>query len=637
MFFNFLLLDDSKRDCIQAKKINMTESNSKFLSKILSSTLLMAAQKGFLETFRELLTFVTFHFYELYVTEACFYNNLQITKYLIETFETGNTFRNAVFLSRPNAKLLSNLFTIESIEKLLIKKLDNVLKWCMKLRNIKYLAQRNFNFIGSAGKIIMEQALNVDSKDVIGYLIVQYMPQFDFSDQEVKIRFTYYKQRMTKNSSKISFFDQKINGRPLLHNAVLTESINFIKFLLSKGANVNQVDKHQRTSLYYACIKGNYEISNILLLNGAIYEISNIFLTGEILSLLNNAQNCFTLSYDEYKKSLYSSRLTNAKNSQKQTLLHVYCARGDIHGIQGLLCFPIQYDMLNAIDDYGYTPLHYAAKNGCSEIVTLLLKYGAKYNVKNNYNMTAEELAKLQVKKILKHHRHCFTMTKRFRWHSKRWRNNQNQLIPVIKIYKSIIKILQDVKHAFKAIKNNDTFTLLGFTETYFYFDKIRDKNGKTLIQSITGKNDESVKVLLNEIKERKSQSSEEGCLFHAVKKNRFNLVKTSLGNGVAYNSINYTKIKENYCTEFLKKIEKIFGQFFTVNPEAVIGRIQSISAKYHLGVKYFAKVRDLKGNTLLHYAYKWRLESVIKYLKENGADTKALNFKKDRTKTYFS
>ena len=48
---------------------------------------------------------------------------------------------------------------------------------------------------------------------------------------------------------------------------------------------------------------------------------------------------------------------------------------------------------INCVDDYGETPLHFAAALGTSEIVSLLLKYGANPNLINTGGETPLDLA----------------------------------------------------------------------------------------------------------------------------------------------------------------------------------------------------------------------------------------------------
>ncbi len=66
-------------------------------------------------------------------------------------------------------------------------------------------------------------------------------------------------------------------------------------------------------------------------------------------------------------------------------------AAGDINGVQSLIS---RGASVNAIaDDGGYTSLMYAAWNGHTAIVKVLLAAGADVNVKNHLGVTALQLA----------------------------------------------------------------------------------------------------------------------------------------------------------------------------------------------------------------------------------------------------
>ena len=56
--------------------------------------------------------------------------------------------------------------------------------------------------------------------------------------------------------------------------------------------------------------------------------------------------------------------------------LHLTVQMGDLEMIAKLVSRPV----VNAKDSFGNTPLIYAVKNGCADIVTLLVGYGAEVN-----------------------------------------------------------------------------------------------------------------------------------------------------------------------------------------------------------------------------------------------------------------
>jgi ankyrin repeat protein len=58
--------------------------------------------------------------------------------------------------------------------------------------------------------------------------------------------------------------------------------------------------------------------------------------------------------------------------------IHSCCYTGNLSELEDLLALGIHN--INEIDNYGHTPLQYAAESGCLEIVKLLLKHGASIN-----------------------------------------------------------------------------------------------------------------------------------------------------------------------------------------------------------------------------------------------------------------
>lgn len=55
---------------------------------------------------------------------------------------------------------------------------------------------------------------------------------------------------------------------------------------------------------------------------------------------------------------------------------------------------------INAIDEYGYTPLHSAAKNGYLEIVKVLVEQGADVNIRTVDGKTPAQLAEAEYPQV---------------------------------------------------------------------------------------------------------------------------------------------------------------------------------------------------------------------------------------------
>ena len=76
-----------------------------------------------------------------------------------------------------------------------------------------------------------------------------------------------------------------------------------------------------------------------------------------------------------------------------RTTLHSYAKLHSTENLRQLLKSINDLEEINCADDYGNTPLHFAATLGVSESVLLLLNAGADANIKNSYGETALDLA----------------------------------------------------------------------------------------------------------------------------------------------------------------------------------------------------------------------------------------------------
>jgi ankyrin repeat protein len=76
------------------------------------------------------------------------------------------------------------------------------------------------------------------------------------------------KEILDKNPKLVNVRDQF--GNIALHGAVEKGHIQVIKYLISKGADVNAKDGEGRTPLYYAEITANTEIDELLRKYGAL-------------------------------------------------------------------------------------------------------------------------------------------------------------------------------------------------------------------------------------------------------------------------------------------------------------------------------------------------------------------------------
>ena len=92
--------------------------------------------------------------------------------------------------------------------------------------------------------------------------------------------------------------------------------------------------------------------------------------------------------------------LLNYKDPLKRNLLYIAARNGHTRICEYLINKGME---INEIQSTGSTPLHGAVYYGQTNVVKLLLNYGAKTNIKNNFNhFTIDEASIDEIKKLLK-------------------------------------------------------------------------------------------------------------------------------------------------------------------------------------------------------------------------------------------
>jgi len=177
-----------------------------------------------------------------------------------------------------------------------------------------------------------------------------------------------------------------------IHIAVLSGNLKFIKVLLEKGVNVNEMNYNGNTPLHIAAKKGKDEIIR--------------FLIEHCIDPKNN-ENQTPLHLAVYKNNLQAVKILientadiNAQDSHKSTPLHIEILSGNHEFIKVLLEKGANVNEKNC---NGNTPLHIDVKKGKDEIIRFLIEHCI--DPKNNENQTPLHLAvyknNLQAVKIL--------------------------------------------------------------------------------------------------------------------------------------------------------------------------------------------------------------------------------------------
>lgn len=210
-----------------------------------------------------------------------------------------------------------------------------------------------------------------------------------------------------------------------LYNAANAGSASGVESALKKGAKVNYIHNpdDQKNSLHVASEKGYAAIAKILLDNGAVVEAhsgatKNTALTlaarsgnpDTINILLDfnadvNASNCYGNTplheaAEEGDKEILSILLkagadVNAKNHKGSTPLAFFCYSKDskTHPIATAKLLLDAGADASSLDEVGMSPLLVACTVGRSDLISLLMEYGACPTIRDKNGRSAEDIA----------------------------------------------------------------------------------------------------------------------------------------------------------------------------------------------------------------------------------------------------
>lgn len=170
----------------------------------------------------------------------------------------------------------------------------------------------------------------------------------------------------------------------LLHWAVARNFKDIVELLVKNGANINAQESEGRTPLLWATYNGNKDILELLISHGADINAKDKY---EFTPLHKAA-------YDGNKE------LAKLLLDNKANILASQNMRAIASATAGATP-----DMVNDIDEDGFTSLHHAVAEGHKEIIELLLEHGINKNGKDNAGRTAvviaEQLAYLDIKETI--------------------------------------------------------------------------------------------------------------------------------------------------------------------------------------------------------------------------------------------
>ncbi|EEB19608.1 conserved hypothetical protein [Pediculus humanus corporis] len=218
--------------------------------------------------------------------------------------------------------------------------------------------------------------------------------------------------KMQPHEKEICLTSCDVQKMTPLHCAAMFDHPEIVEYLISEGAEINPLDKENRSPLLLAASRAGWRTvltlirlkANILLkdssyrnilslvvMNGGrledfAQEVLKVQSKKDLLLLLNekDISGCSPLHYasrEGHIKSLESliklGACINLKNNNNESPLHFAARYGRYNTVKQLLDSEKGTFIINECDGEGLTPLHIASKNGHSRVVQLLLNRGA--------------------------------------------------------------------------------------------------------------------------------------------------------------------------------------------------------------------------------------------------------------------
>ena len=185
---------------------------------------------------------------------------------------------------------------------------------------------------------------------------------------------------------------------PFLTVARITGDVDFGKLLLDNGANMNAKDSNNLMALNLAAWKGFNDFIDFLLDNGAEYYSS----PRESRWILSSAAECGSIRL--FKMVLNKEKELLSDETFSKQIMNTAIQGGSVDIVNLLLSknIPLYKDT----NVYGWTPAHYAARNGQAEMIRFLHEKEFDLNQrtlsgKSVYNI-AQEYQKVDVIKAIK-------------------------------------------------------------------------------------------------------------------------------------------------------------------------------------------------------------------------------------------
>lgn len=189
-------------------------------------------------------------------------------------------------------------------------------------------------------------------------------------------------------------------GSTPLHLAAATGRTHIVKDLLDHAAPINALNFHGNSALHLAATNNHLDTVELLFQRGANIQLANH--SGN--TALHNSFRPNTSEPLIRKLIQHPDAPINSANEDGTTALHL----ATTHSRRTVLKLLKRNAMVNALDKWQFSPLHYAALKDHAAIAEDLISYGANINAQNQHGETPLHLSatydhKKMVAALLKH------------------------------------------------------------------------------------------------------------------------------------------------------------------------------------------------------------------------------------------
>lgn len=556
---------------------------------------------------------------------------------------------------------------LETIEKIInqganLKSLPNAIGLCTfplhnaaKVGNIEIIKTlldhgADINAVNLQQKSPLVLAIEQNHFEVVKFLLDRgatlkcHIQTYDFKNQtwiKIDFEFPLYEALLHANKAMVDFLlakgasladllkqqgfflsqtGQEIDPNILLHEVVKQNEIELAEFLLKHEIELAEFLKHVdinahdagNTPLMIACLEGHEEMVEMLLANGADFQIpGHDYLDPSSTSLdpisfyiqrapVKLSPLFVAVKYGNQRiiQALVNKGADITEEAQLSangsTLLHFAAQNGDLSLVQKLLENGAQID---AVDAQHNTPLNLSVSAGHHAVVEYLLAQGANCHIPNAQQHTPLHNA------IMKSDKRLFKLLRQ-----KNAGINFGPSTPVLNLYKSLFTDQSQL--LYQAVLSGD----LDMTTYVFKLRTNKETNhigmARACMIAIEKNHLEIVKLFLTE---KFSPVDEEKFLFQAIYHGNLNILKLLIQSGLPFKSIFETRF---YTT----KDRDVHNGVLPIHVAAMNGHLAMVQFLITQGANVNAKNNPEDGMTALVFAAKYGHKNVFDFLAQCNA-----------------